>query len=140
MLDISAFLVAFMIVLFLVLIFVLNNIMYKPLMDFMQKRDKSIADDLSVINANDSEITELEKKANENIAKAKAEANDIKTSMINRVKDELSKKIEAKKEALEGELLSFIESLNKKREALKAELSSNAAQYKKAVEAKIKNI
>ncbi len=140
MLDISALLVAFMIVLFLVLIKVLNDMMYKPLMDFMQKRDQSIADDISAINSNDSEIVELEKKANETIAKAKAEANEIKSSMINKVKDELSKKLEAKKEALESELATFIENLNKKREALKSELSANKTEYKSAIEAKIKNI
>jgi len=140
MLDISFVLVALMIVLFLALIYVLNTMMYKPLMDFMQKRDESIAADLASIESNDSEIAELEAKANENISKAKQEASEIKSSMISKVKDELSSKFEEKKAALEDELNNFLIALGEKKEVLKSELESNLTQYKEAVEAKIKNV
>ena len=140
MLDISFSLVAFMIVLFLALIYVLNTMMYKPLLDFMQKRDESIANDIASIEGNDSEISELEAKANENISKAKQEASEIKASMISKVKDELSSKFEEKKSALEDELNNFLVALGEKREILKSELEANLAQYKEAVEAKIKSV
>jgi len=140
MLDISMYLVAFMIVLFLALIYVLNTMMYKPLLDFMQKRDESIANDLSNINSNDSEISELEAKATEVISKAKHEASELKSSMISKIKDELSLKFDEKKKALESELNSFMSGIEEKKELLKSELNANLNQYKDAVEAKIKNI
>ena len=140
MLDISFVLVALMIVLFLALIYVLNTMMYKPLLDFMQKRDESIAADLASIESNDSEISELEAKANENISKAKQEASEIKSTMISKVKDELSSKFEEKKAALEEELNNFLVALGEKKEVLKSELEANLTQYKEAVEAKIKNV
>jgi len=140
MLDISFSLVAFMIVLFLALIYVLNTMMYKPLLDFMQKRDESIANDIASIEGNDSEISELEAKANETISKAKQEASEIKASMISKVKDELSSKFEEKKSALEKELDNFLVALGEKKEILKSELEANLAQYKEAVEAKIKSV
>ena len=140
MLDISGALVAFMIVLFLSMIYLLNTMMYKPLMDFMQKRDKSIADDLASIDSNDSEIKDLESKALANISEAKHKAADIKSSIIGKVKDELAKEFEAKKEALEAEMSEFMKSLEEKKETLTKELNSNLGQYKSAVEAKIKNI
>ncbi len=140
MLDISGVLVTFMIVLFLSMIYLLNTMMYKPLMDFMQKRDKSIADDLSSVESNDSEIEDLESKAMANISEAKQEAAEIKSSMISKIKDELAKEFNAKKEALEAEMGDFMKSLEEKKEVLTKELNSNLAQYKSAVEAKIKNI
>ena len=140
MLDISFSLVAFMIVLFIALIYILNTMMYKPLLDFMHKRDESIANDIANIEGNDSEISELEAKANENISKAKQEASEIKASMISKVKDELSSKFEEKKAALEDELNNFLVALGEKKEVLKGELEANLAQYKEAVEAKIKNV
>jgi F-type H+-transporting ATPase subunit b len=140
MLDISVGILMFMVVLFLALIYVLNKIMYVPLMEFMKKRDKSIADDMASVSSNDGEIHALEEEAQKNISEAKARANEIKTSLISKAKEEIAKAYEAKKLELEKEMDSFLTELASKREALKSELSANIGQYKSGLEAKLKNI
>jgi len=140
MLDISIGILGFMVVLFLALIYVLNKMMYVPLMEFMKKRDKSIAEDMASVNSNDHEIHQLEEEAKKNIAEAKAKANEIKTSLVSKAKEELTKVYETKKTELEKDLEKFVAELSAQREALKSELSANIGQYKASLEAKLKNI
>jgi len=140
MLDISLGILVFMVVLFLALIYILNKMMYVPLMEFMKKRDKSIAEDMANVKSNDSEIHLLQEEALKNISEAKAKANEIKTSLVSKAKEELSKVYESKKEELEKSMESFLTELSSKRVALKDELSSNIGQYKSGLEAKLKNI
>jgi F-type H+-transporting ATPase subunit b len=140
MLDISIGILGFMVVLFLALIYVLNKMMYVPLMEFMKKRDKSIAEDMANVNSNDSEIHSLQEEANKNISEAKVQANEIKTSLVNKAKNELAEIYETKKAELEKDMESFLSELASKRDALKDELTANIGQYKSGLEAKLKNI
>ncbi len=140
MLDISIGLLIFNIILFIGLIVVLNKIMYKPLMQFMQNRDERIAKDLESVNLNDSDTQKFLQEAEKNISEAKKEASDVKSSMIEKAKEEISKEFANKKEILEKELEEFMSSLNSTKETLKKELSANLSTYKKAVEAKVKKV
>ncbi len=140
MLDISIGLLIFNIILFIGLIVVLNKIMYKPLMQFMQDRDERIAKDLESVNLNDSDTQKFLQEAEKNISEAKKEASDVKSSMIEKAKEEISKEFANKKEILEKELEEFMSSLNSTKETLKKELSANLSTYKKAVEAKVKKV
>ncbi len=140
MLDISIGLLIFNIILFIGLIVVLNKIMYKPLMQFMQNRDERIAKDLESVNLNDSDTQKFLQEAEKNISEAKKEASDVKSSMIEKAKEEISKEFGNKKEILEKELEEFMSSLNSTKETLKKELSANLSTYKKAVEAKVKKV
>ena len=140
MLDISIGLLIFNIILFIGLIVVLNKIMYKPLMQFMQNRDERIAKDLESVNLNDSDTQKFLQEAEKNISEAKKEASDVKSSMIEKAKEEISKEFANKKEILEKELEEFMSSLNSTKETLKKELSANLSTYKKAVETKVKKV
>ncbi len=140
MLDISIGLLIFNIILFIGLIVVLNKIMYKPLMQFIQNRDERIAKDLESVNLNDSDTQKFLQEAEKNISEAKKEASDVKSSMIEKAKEEISKEFANKKEILEKELEEFMSSLNSTKETLKKELSANLSTYKKAVETKVKKV
>lgn len=140
MLDISLGMVVFVVVLFLAMIYVLNNMMYIPLMEFMDKREKTIADDEASVSGNSDEIASLEEEANSIISEAKGEASDIKSSALEKIKTELALEMESKKASLEGTLNSFIDELSGARDSLKKEISANVGSYKDSIESKLKNI
>jgi F-type H+-transporting ATPase subunit b len=140
MLDISVGILIFVVVLFLALIYILNKVMYIPLMEFMEKREESIAEDMANVSSNDGEIHALEEEIQKNISEAKARANEIKTSLISKAKEEIAKAYEAKKLELEKEMDIFLTELALRKEALKSELGANVGQYKSDLEAKLKSI
>jgi len=140
MLDISLGLLVFNIVLFLALIYLLNKMMYVPLMSFMAKRDKTIADDMASVSSGDEEISTLLNKANENISIAKQEASEIKTSLISKAKEQLAEAYEAKKQALEKDMESFLTDLSSQKDDMRKTLSANLADYKGSIEARLKSI
>jgi len=140
MLDISLGMVMFVVVLFLALIYVLNNMMYLPLMAFMDKREKTIADDEANVSGNSDEIAVLEEEANLIISDAKSEASEIKSSALAKVKADLAEEMENKKASLETMLEGFMDELSGARDSLKKEISKNIGSYKDSIESKLKNI
>ena len=64
--------------LFLLCIVLLNQWLYKPILNFIDARDKMIKDDLESSSNNDSEIVEIQNKINNILDDAKKEAMLIK--------------------------------------------------------------
>ncbi len=140
MLDISFGLLIFVAVLFLALVYVLNDMLYKPLLAFMEKRDKSIRDDLASSQKNNDEIEAALAEANEKISIAKAKASDIRGEAVVKAKELAAQKIEESKSTIESQYASFIEQLAKDKDTLKKSISSNLSSYQDGIAAKIKNI
>ncbi len=140
MLDISIELLFFVTVLFLALVFVLNEILYKPLLAFMDKREGSIRDDLAAADQNSGEIEVALLEANEKISVAKSEAAKIREEAIAKAKEIAVRKLQESKDAFENQYTSFLDKLQKERVSLKKGISSNLPSYENAVKSKIKNI
>jgi len=140
MLDISLGMVVFVVVLFLSLIYVLNNMMYGPLMAFMDKREKTIADDEASVSENSDEIAALKEEANSIISEAKSEASEIKSSALVKIKADFAEELESKKSSLEATLEGFVDELTSVRDSLKKDISANIGSYKDSIESKLKNI
>ncbi len=87
MLDIHQSLMLFVLVVFLLLIYLLNKIAYKPLVEFMDRRDSSIAKDLEASKNLSSNSDELYMKSNEVINEAKSEAAIIRQKAIDEAKN-----------------------------------------------------
>ena len=87
MLDINLGLLIFTAVVFLALIYFLNNILYQPLLGFIQKREDLIQGDLDNIAQNSGDVEGSLEKANSLIADAKTQASKIKDEAMTKAKN-----------------------------------------------------
>lgn len=140
MLDLSLGLFLFVVVLFLALIYVLNNMLYKPLLAFMEKREGSIRDDLAASDQNRDEIDEANALANEKISAAKNEAAKIRDEAYSSAKESAAAKLDESKEAIEKQYALFLDQLSIDKDNLKNSVSANLSSYQDGIQAKIKNI
>jgi F-type H+-transporting ATPase subunit b len=140
MLDISLGLLLFEVALFLALIYLLNGMLYQPLLAFMDKREASIRTDLDASDKNSGEIEAAIAEAHAKISVAKSEAAKIRDEAVTKAKESANAKIEETKSALETQYASFVEKLAQERDALKNSVSANVSSYQDGISAKIKNI
>ena len=140
MLDLSLGLFLFVVVLFLGLIYLLNEMLYKPLLAFMEKREGSIRSDLAASEENSDEIEAAKLSANEKISAAKSEAAKIREEALATAKESASAKLEEGKSAVEKQYTSFLEQLSVDKDALRKSISANVSSYQDGIQAKIKNI
>lgn len=140
MLDISLGLLIFTAVVFLALIYILNNVLYQPLLGFIQKREDLIKSDLENIEQNSGDVEGSLAKANALISDAKSEAAKIRENAISQAKDAASKELESAQAAIEEKYSAFVAELNSERATLKTELVSNLSTYQNSLQTKLKSI
>jgi F-type H+-transporting ATPase subunit b len=140
MLDIHLPLMLFVLVLFLSLLVVLNNMLFQPLIKFMDDRDASIAKDLNAAKGLSGNSDELNAQAAENINNAKAEAAAIRQKAIDEEKSLAASKVEAKQEELNKKYENFVEKLNSDKESLKNSLLSQMPLFKESLKAKFSKL
>ncbi|MEA3522628.1 MAG: FoF1 ATP synthase subunit B' [Campylobacterota bacterium] len=140
MLDINPILLASTIIVFLTLIAVLNSWLYNPLFSYMEKRDADIQKDLSEVGSNDTEISELEAKAEKIISDAKLEAAALREKVIADAKELAESKMDAKRATMAKEYEEFEASLQEEKEELNNALLSQVPLFKEAVKAKFAQI
>lgn len=126
--------------LFILCVFLLNQWLYKPILEFMDARDKMIKDDLESSSSNDAEIEEIKDQINTILENAKKEATTIKEQMQLQVKNEYDRKIDEVKSRNEKELVSFIDSLKQEKDELKQALALQIPDFKNSLNAKLKQM
>jgi len=140
MLDINLGLLIFTAVVFFALIYLLNNILYQPLLGFMQKREDLIKSDMDNIAENSGDVESSLNKANALISDAKSEAAGIKESAITKAKEAAAKELETAQAAIESKYDAFVQELGVDRTALKKDLVANLSTYQNSLQSKLKNI
>jgi F-type H+-transporting ATPase subunit b len=140
MLDLHLPLMLFVFVLFITLLVLLNNMLFQPLIKFMDDRDDSIAKDLEAAKGLSGNSDELNAKANEILSDAKAEAAAIRQKAIDDEKALAASKVETKQSELEQEYASFVEKLASNREELKNSLLSQMPLFKESLKAKFSKL
>lgn len=140
MLDLHLPLMLFVLVLFLTLLVLLNNMLFKPLVKFMDDRDASIAKDLEAAKSFGSNTDELNAKADEIIADAKNEAAKIRQKAIDDEKTLAASKVETKQSEIDKEYEGFVEKLASEKENLKNELLSQMPLFKESLKAKFSKL
>ena len=140
MLDIHLPLMLFVLVLFLTLLVLLNNMLFQPLLKFMDDRDASIAKDLKAAKSLSGNTDELNAKADENISNAKNEAATIRQNAIDAEKTLAAEKVESKKSELDKEYAKFVEKLTSDKENLKESLLSQMPLFKESLKAKFSEL
>lgn len=140
MLDIHLPLMLFVLVLFLTLLVLLNNMLFKPLVKFMDDRDSSIAKDLEAAKSFSGNTDELNAKADEIIGKAKNEAATIRQKAIDDEKTLAASKVQTKQNEIDNELESFVDNLALEKENLKNALLSQMPLFKESLKAKFSKL
>jgi F-type H+-transporting ATPase subunit b len=140
MLDLNPGLMLFVLVVFFSLLFLLNTMLFQPLLKFMDDRNASIAADLQNAEEMSGNSDELNAKADIFLAEAKAEANTIREKATNEAKALADGKIESKVKELDGEYQSFLAELSADQEELKKSLTSELPLFKEKLQTKLGNL
>ena len=122
---------------FLLLLWLLNTMLFKPLVKHMDDRKKSIKDNMESVNDNSSEATGLLDEAAAIVSAAKKEAHDAREKLIGEARELSESRLTLEREKNEKELEAFFETLGKEREELKNTLLGQAPLFKEAIKAKL---
>lgn len=128
---------ALVFVVFLILVYGLNRILYKPLLSFMEAREASIKKDGEGIDCNNSEIIKLHKEAEDIIQAAKIEANSIKSKAKENAKISSEARIAQKRDELNLKYREFVENLEGEKEQLKTSLLTQIPLFKEELKIKL---
>ncbi len=140
MLDLNPGLMLFVLVIFFSLLYLLNNILYKPMLKFMDDRDNSIANDLKSVKEMTGDSYELHAKADAILAEAKAEANAIREKAVNEAKALAESKIESKIKELDSKYQAFLDELKNSRAELEKSISEKLPLFKETLKAKVNSL
>lgn len=128
---------ALVFVVFLILVYLLNRILYKPILSFMDARDASIRKDSEGIEGNTAEIKAIQKETEEILQQAKQEAALIKNKAHDLAKENADVRISQKKEELNRKYSEFMDNLEVERDKLKNALLSQIPAFKESLKAKL---
>ncbi|MDR1007870.1 MAG: F0F1 ATP synthase subunit B' [Campylobacteraceae bacterium] len=140
MLDMNFSLLLSTVVLFLVLLVVLNKILYKPLLSFIDNRNSLVGKDLKDVAKNSDDVGIYQNEANQIILDAKNKAAAKRMELLASARSDANKKLNAKKNKLETEYNEFIKTLDNERVELKNALKSQMPLFREAIKAKLGKI
>jgi len=140
MLDISPILLLVTVVVFFTLLIVLNKILYKPLLAFIDNRNESIKRDLENAGKNTSDVEAYYKEADQIIREAKAEAGNIREVALSEAKEIAAKKVEQKQSELDEEYALFLKDLNAEKIEFTESLSAKIPLFRDSIKQKLGNI
>ena len=140
MLDLNLQLMLTVLFVFFLLLFVLNTMLYKPLLKFMTDRDESIANDLKSAKELSGNSDELHAQGIQIIDNAKAEASAIREKSIEEAKRVASANIATKQQKLDTNYQVFIDKLSKDKDELKSALLNEMPLIKESLKVKLGNL
>ena len=140
MLDIYPWLMLVMLVIFFVMMYQLNQKLYKPLLRFMDDRDAAIAKDMEVANNMGGNTDELIAQAEANIDEAKGKAAKLRQEVVENAKNKSIEAIEAKQAELEKKHIKFATKLEEERISLQNSLLSQIPLIKESLKAKFSQL
>lgn len=138
--DLDLKMILLTVVLFLILLWILDSILYKPLLSFMKSRDEGIKEDEARIQQNNTDASNNETLITKIYADARAKAQAIKSEQVAIAKEKASKAIEEKKAIYDAEYQNFLLELDSKKSQFKDELRLELAKYSDNLKASIERI
>lgn len=125
---------------FLAMIVILNSILYKPLLKFMDDRKDSIQKDEQRVQENFEEISNFNAQLDEIHQNTRAEVASIKHAAINEAKLKAEEELNKKKQELEVKMNEFYAELAKDKESFEKDLSAFLPQWQEALKKNLKSI
>jgi F-type H+-transporting ATPase subunit b len=140
MLDIDLSLMLFVFVVFFVLLAVLNQTLYKPLLKFMDDRDQSISKDLEMAKGLAGKSESLHAEANKVLEEARNRAAEIRQKAVAEAKLVADGKVHNKQLELEDVYNSFLKKLSGEKETLRASLLAQMPVFKESIKSKFSKL
>ncbi|CAA6812820.1 MAG: ATP synthase subunit b [uncultured Sulfurovum sp.] len=140
MLDLNPGLMLFVLVVFFSLMYLLNTMLYQPLLKFMDDREATIASDLKNAEEMADNSSDLNIKANALLVDAKAEANAIREKATSEAKALAESKIESKVKELDASSAAFLAELDAEQETLKNTLKAELPVFKETLQTKLSSL
>lgn len=140
MLDINPLLMVFMLVVFFVMLYRLNEKLYKPLLRFMDDRDAAIAKDMDAAKNMSGNTDELQAKAQANLDEAKAKAAKLRQNVAEEGKAKTAEAIAKKQTELEKLQEKFAVKLEEEKVSLQNSLLSQIPLVKESLKAKFNQL
>ena len=140
MLEIDLPLVALTAVVFLALIAILNSVLYKPLLGFVDKRNQDVKNDEDSISKNTSDLSVFEAQVEQILSAARAEAGKIKQDALNAAKEAAGKITAEKRAELEVDYDAFLQNLKAQKNEFKAELMNSLPELRSTLKSKLARI
>lgn len=140
MLEIDLPLVALTAVVFLALIAILNSVLYKPLLGFVDKRNQDVKNDEDSISKNTSDLSVFEAQVEQILSAARAEAGKIKQDALNAAKEAAGKITAEKRAELGVDYDAFVQNLQAQKNEFKVELMNSLPELRSALKSKLARI
>ncbi|WP_139899233.1 FoF1 ATP synthase subunit B' [Campylobacter jejuni] len=128
------------IAIFLAMIVILNSMLYKPLLKFMDERNDSIKNDENKVKENSQEVLCVNDELEVIHINTREEIQKIKQSAIAAAKEEAEQILRSKKEELERKMASFYADLAIQKKELQEHLNIHLPELKQALQNNIKKI
>ncbi|HEC1751011.1 FoF1 ATP synthase subunit B' [Campylobacter sp. IFREMER_LSEM_CL2256] len=119
-------------VIFLLMIAILNSMLYKPLIKFMDSRDLTIKNDEEKMKKNSDDVSNVESELEKIHIQTRDEINQIKAKAIEEAKIKQEKELSTRKRELEDQMLVFLKSLKEKEKELKEEMRLKMPEFKQS--------
>jgi F-type H+-transporting ATPase subunit b len=136
MLDISPLIMVVTFVIFMFMLYFLNQKLYGPLLKFMDDRDASLSRSMEDAKNMSGDSGDLESKAQQTIDEAKTKAAQVRQSALDELQEEQAKTLAGKQEELLKKYESFKASLEGEKKALASKLLSELPLIKEGLKAK----
>ncbi len=127
-------------VIFLALMIILNALLYKPLLKFMDDRAVSIDNDEKKVKDNFDEMTNFNEELNTIKQNTRDEIAAIKQKAVNEARNSAEEALKNKKIELEQKMQSFYTQLDKEKQDLEQELKLRLPLWQEALQKKLKQI
>ena len=137
MLDISPYLVLISGSTFLIMLFILNTVLYKPMISFMSNRDNSLSSNEDAIKACKEAIISNNNSYDEIIRNAGIKAEKLIHSKQQTAIKNSQEKINSSKNELDNQYEGFLKELNVAKGALRKSISANADDLSKSINNKL---
>lgn len=140
MLDISPYLVLISGLTFLTMLFILNTILYKPMISFMNERDNSLNSNQDAIKACEEAIIANNNSYDEIIKNAGVEAEKLIHSKQQEAMGKSEIKIQDSKDDLDSQYEVFLKELDVAKVDLKKSIVANANDLAKSINNKLTSL
>lgn len=127
-------------VIFLALMLILNLMLYKPLLKFMDERNLSIANDEQKVQENATQMSNFNDELSTIKQNTRNEIAAIKQKAISEAKAAADEAVKAKKAELESKMQGFLSDLNAEKVDLEKELKLHLPEWQEVLDKKIKHL
>lgn len=138
--TLNPYLMLLVFITFILLIYLLNQWLFKPMLAFMNNRDSSIERDLLSTQTHKGDTQHIEEEIAQILSLARKEATQILESATKEAKATYESKINAKKAENESKLAQYKQELQEQKSQLYIELLEQLPLFKTILNTKLKQI